>query len=101
MKINPVAIQSYQQVDRRDSQAAENAQRKQGEAVKPEVTIEPKEQLSSKLAVKGPAGTYADYLNKEEQKAMELLFARFQETGRLGQNAQNEKALGRVIDVKV
>jgi len=101
MKINPVAIQSYQQVDRRNSQASDAAQQKQGEAVKPDVTIEPKETLSSKLAVKGPVGSYADYLSEEEQKAMELLFARFQETGRLGTSGQSEKALGRVIDVKV
>lgn len=101
MKINPVAIQSYQQVERRDNQAANRAQQQQGEAVQSNVTIEPKESTSSKLAVKGPSGTYADYLSPEEQKAMELLFSRFQETGRLGQNAQDEKALGRMIDVKV
>jgi len=101
MKINPIGIQSYQQITRRENPAPEAARQDDQSAVKNSVAIEPQKQAGSKLAVNAPSGTYADYLTKEEQKAMELLFARFQESGRLAGKTAEQNTLGRVVDVKV
>lgn len=101
MKINPLGIQTYQQLTRRETPTPAAARQDDPAAARSTVAIEPKAQVSSKLAVNGPSGTYADFLTKEEQKAMELLFARFQESGRIANATAEEKSLGRVVDVKV
>ena len=101
MKINPLGIQSYQQITRRENPTPEAARQEDRTTVRDSIAIEPKKETGSKLAVSGPSGTYADFLSADEQKAMELLFARFQETGRMAQTAGEDKILGRVVDVKV
>jgi hypothetical protein len=101
MKINPLGIQTYQQITRRENPTPEAARQDDPAAVRSNVAIEPQKQTGSKLAVNGPSGTYADFLTKGEQKAMEMLFARFQESGRIANATAEEKTLGRVVDVKV
>ena len=101
MKINPLGIQNYQHLTRRDNAAQQAATEAQQQATSPDVTIEPQQSLGSKLAVKGPAGSYADYLSDSERKAMDLLFARFQESGRFSAGSDGLPTLGRLVDVKV
>lgn len=103
MKVNPVSIQSYQQIAQRD-RTANNAQ-----AIKSEeqsLTIKPeKSTVSSALAVKLPHSTYADYLSAEENQALEILFGKFRASGNFApgsnSNATDETAVGKIIDVKV
>ena len=103
MKVNPVSIQSYQQIAQRD-RTANNAQ-----AIKSEeqsLTIKPeKSTVSSALAVKLPNSTYADYLSAEENQALEILFGKFRASGNFApgsnSNATDETAVGKIIDVKV
>jgi hypothetical protein len=103
MKVNPVSIQSYQQIAQRD-RTANNAQ-----AIKSEeqsLTIKPeKSTVSSALAVKLPNSTYADYLSAEENQALEILFGKFRASGNFApgsnNNATDETAVGKIIDVKV
>ncbi len=104
MKINPIGIQSYQQVPKREDNAGAASYR---EAEANPVAIEPKSSaVGSNVAVKAKSGTYADSLSTEERRALELVFARFKDSGRFGVNgkADGEKAesgLGQLIDVKV
>ena len=108
MKINPIGIQSYEQIAHRDRKTPESTEQQINRAENKSVSIEAQDIKSgSALAVKAPSGNYADYLSPEEQKALDILFARFQETGRFGpsynreNNAQAEKHVGRIIDLKV
>ncbi|MEW6049870.1 MAG: hypothetical protein AB1644_02255 [Candidatus Zixiibacteriota bacterium] len=109
MNINQVGIQSYQQVNRRDNQlpvTQDPAARPTNDAT---VVIEPQEGTSgSKLAVTAPKGSYADFLSVDEQKALELLFARFKDNQRFGTGYKATAAaeapdpmVGQIIDVKV
>ncbi len=110
MKIDPVGIQSYQQVTKRDQQAApmapESQERQLAEA---RVTIEPQREIAtSKMAVKAPAGQYAEFLSVDERKALDLLFSRFRDGSRFGPGYSNgsettatDVHIGRIIDVKV
>jgi len=108
MKINPVAIQSYQQLTRREPQQPTVGQ-EQAEAVARDVTITPQTaKTSSGLAVKAPEGSYAEYLTDAERGALDLLFQRFADTERFGSGYSREAAetapnrtLGKVIDLKV
>ena len=108
MKINPVAIQSYQQISKQNRPVShEDAEATRVAAGT--VEIQPQEKDgSSKLAVKANVENYAKLLSPEEQQAMELLFGKFNDTGRFGAayNADPTAAdepgpLGRIIDVKV
>ncbi|MBD3403586.1 hypothetical protein GF420_11875 [candidate division GN15 bacterium] len=102
MKVNPAGIQNYQHLTRRDTEANANVRRADEQAARTDVDIKPQQSVGSKLAVKGPSGTYAEYLSDSERKAMEMLFARFQETGRFtGGKADAQQSLGRLVDVKV
>ncbi len=109
MKVNPVSIQSYQQVARREQPAQPQVKSEQDGSVKNSVAIEPQKNLTgSKLAVKAPSGSYADYLSAEEKQALEVLFNKFQDNSRFGSgyranadNAKPEATVGRIIDVKV
>ena len=73
MKINPVAIQSYQQVDRQERTAqrpADNA----SQAARETVTIKPQSQTEpSRMAVNATGVNYAENLTSEERQALELL----------------------------
>ncbi len=107
MNINPVGIQSYQQVNVREDNArtksSESASQNQPQAV----SIEPQDLAPSKVAVKASSGSYAQYLSPEEKNALDLIFARFQNAEKFGPGyAENETAadsgtLGKLIDVKV
>ena len=72
MKVNPVAIQSYQQLNRQDRpqnrQAANTAEQPDKKMV-----IEPQNKMTkSALAVKGPDTGYAENLSTEERQALDL-----------------------------
>ncbi|MDX9858155.1 MAG: hypothetical protein RBT76_10210 [candidate division Zixibacteria bacterium] len=102
MKVNPLGIQTYQHLTRRDSASQQPATSTPQAAARAELAIEPQQSLGSKLAVQGPSGSYAEYLSEAERKAMELLFARFQETGRFtGSGGNARPTVGRLVDVKV
>lgn len=105
MKINPAGVQAYRTIDRRDTPAMQPereqaARLDQQPAANEQVSIDPQKTVQSQLAVKGPSGSYADFLNDDERAALELLFSRFAERGQTA-NGENEAALGRLIDVKV
>ncbi len=108
MKVNPIGIQTYQQLNRKDNQTNIPVAEKQTNAVDRKLSISPQEEISpSKLAVKANSGDYAQYLSPEERNALDILFARYKETGRFGQTYQKDanqsgnNNLGRTIDVKV
>ncbi|MEA2030420.1 MAG: hypothetical protein U9N55_02330 [candidate division Zixibacteria bacterium] len=107
MKINPVGIQSYQQLTshQRNTQVPkENVGNSDSS-----LTISSKEITNrSDVAVKAPEGNYSDFLSSEEKSALDMLFHRYADTGRFGSSfnknvdsSNNEEPLGRVIDVKV
>ena len=74
MKINPVAIQSYQQISKQNRPVSQDERVATGQAAGT-VEIQPQDQdSSSKLAIKADVENYAKLLSPEEQQAMELLF---------------------------
>ena len=103
MKINPVSIQSYQQIAGRD--AAEK--NKQAAKAEQSLRIEPqKNSESSGLAVELSGADYAGYLSTEEHQALDMLFGKFRNADRFGAGYQSGASksnapIGRVIDVKV
>ena len=108
MKVNPVGIQAYEQLVQRDKHTnlAENTKVQNQEVSK--VSIKPQSELTkTKLAVKAPSGSYAEYLNPQEKQALELLFGKFRENGKFGtgyskdSNSSDTAHLGSVVDVKV
>ncbi len=114
MKVNPAGIQSYQNltnqnVNRQDRSGIAQAQDKQSEAANNKVVIEPQNKVQKPaLAVKAPEGSYDKYLSTEERQALDLLFARFKDSGRFGpgfqsevENESTEQAVGRLVDVRV
>ena len=108
MKVNPIGIQTYQQLNRKDNQTNLPVAEQQTKAVDKQLSISPQEKISqSKLAVKANSGDYSQYLTPEERNALDILFARYKETGRFGPTYQKDanqsvgNNLGRTIDVKV
>ena len=105
MKIHPAGLEAYRSIDRRNT-SAEAAERDQATRLKEQpaanesLTIDPQKAVESQLAVKGPSGSYADFLNEDERAALELLFSRFADRDQTAAK-NNEAALGRLIDVKV
>lgn len=108
MKVNPVAIQSYQQAVRRDDAVApktsdRNEATQQGKSVK----ISPQnEGAESRVAVRARVGNYADILTPEEKNALDLLFSRFRDSDRFGPGyqraaADDDNLIGGIIDLKV
>lgn len=104
MKINPVSIQSYQQIAQRD-RAAEQARALRSE--NQSLTIKPeKNSVTSALAIKVPGASYADSLSPEETQALEMLFGKYRGNDKFGAGYQtgsssDEFGVGRVIDIKV
>ncbi|MBD3332004.1 hypothetical protein GF356_04065, partial [candidate division GN15 bacterium] len=85
MKINPVGIQAYQQLNRQQRPDAQQVNQQDQSAVNQQVTIAPQtEQEESQLAVKAATGSYADHLSSEERAALDLLFERFKDSERFG-----------------
>lgn len=110
MKINPLGINSYQQVTGRDlnrQQALEPQTEKK--TAEPKISIPTTEEVqSSRLAVKVDSGTYADSLSAEERNALDLLFSRYADRSRFGRaynndvNSDRDDAhLGNHVDLKV
>ncbi len=109
MKINPVGIQSYQQLERHDGPAGTATDA--GKLRKSEnlVSISPQAAgVGSRLAVKAPKGDYTEFLTPEERSALEILFRRFNDPARFGPAYQREAdtagenaMVGHFIDVKV
>ena len=108
MKVNPVAIQTYQQLVQQQPRQAETepqADRAGRPAVESPRDTATLSAGTSRLAVKGPSGTYADYLTPEEKEALDVLFSRyrgnrFARTDSADSPAE-PPALGQVIDIKV
>ncbi len=107
MKINPVAIQTYQQTTLREKPTAHQAEDPQAQAAA-RTTIAPQnEGTDARMAVKPSSGNYADFLTTEEKSALDLLFSKFKDSAKFGpgysRDAGNdtESNLGQVIDVKV
>jgi len=108
MKINSIGIQNYQQLNRQENNRPETADRHTAPDSPDPVLIQPQStQPSSPLAVRAPSGTYADALSPQERQALDLLFARFRESGRFAASARGEAeatgelGIGTIIDVKV
>ncbi len=109
MKVNPVGIQAYEQLVQRDKQTnlIEDAKVQKQQVSK--VSIEPQSELTkSKLTVKAPSGSYAEYLTPQEKQALDLLFGKFRENGKFGvgyskdsNNNADTTHLGSIVDVKV
>jgi hypothetical protein len=103
MKVNPIGIQNYQQTTANRQQATKTDE--QSRAQSTAVSIEPKNRVeASKVAVKGPSGTYAQYLTDNEKKALDMLFSRYAHGQGVGESECSDKSgagIGQVIDVKV
>ncbi|MFQ5499586.1 MAG: hypothetical protein ACE5FH_07930 [Candidatus Zixiibacteriota bacterium] len=106
MKINPVGIQSYQQlIGQKRATEQPREQTAQNEVAR-DLSISPQEQ-ASRVAVKAPSRTYAEFLSTEERRALEILFDKFQDSGRFGPGyarggaTENDRErLGTILDVK-
>ena len=105
MKVNPIGIQSYQQINRNDRQAQIEKEATQLPKSGDQVTIKPQDEVAeSKLAVKAKVKSYDTMLTPQEKQALDLLFSRFKESGRFGYSGTDEgesKSLGNFVDVKV
>lgn len=108
MKINPVAVRCYQQVNTRERsvQAAPTAGRPQ--PPQQTVTIPPQDGTSRPgLAVKAPAGNYAEFLTPKERYALEKVFANLRDTSRFGPGYETPAGskgkpahLGNIVDLE-
>lgn len=110
MKVNPVAIQSYQQAIRRDEKVAPQTQdNSQAVSAGNKVKIAPQnEGTESRVAIRAHVDNYADILTPEEKNALDLLFSRFRDSERFGPGYRVDAAtegednmLGGIIDIKV
>lgn len=116
MKVNPVAIQSYQQIvhkEPRQQNPVDTQTKKRGDVAVisgDQITIRPTAPLSgSQVTVRATNGSYADLLSPPEKQALDLLFTKFRDSQRFGssylanndQAAGKNKNLGQLVDVKV
>jgi hypothetical protein len=109
MKINPVAVGAYQRVVGKDVSAPAVGDNSRAQAVESTVTIQPQNRTApAALAVKAPAGDYAEYLTSEERAALEKLFTHLRDTSRfgsgyrtVGKSAAGSGHLGNLVDVEV
>jgi len=109
MKINPLGIQSYQQINQRENSLSKQVDKndKAKENIDSVSITRQDEAALSKLAVKISSGSYADFLSPEEKNALDILFSRFKGDTRFGENFVNEKmdmsskTLGSIVDIKV
>ena len=108
MKVNPIGIQAYEQLTQREQAPGAVADKQVQSTPEKPVQITPQaEAASSKLAVKAPAGSYAEFLSPEEKQALDLLFSRFRDSGRFGPGYGKDNAaaaeavtVGNLLDVK-
>lgn len=108
MKVNPIGIQSYQQLTNKNNQPAQRVDDANLLKTNDEkVTIKPQDSVESKIAVKAQNSSFADYLSPEEKNVLDILFNRFKDTDRFGgafqadNQAEKENNLGQTIDLKV
>ena len=110
MKVNPVAIQSYQQAVRRDDKIApQGHDNNQAVDAGYKVKIAPQnEGTESRVAIRAHVDNYADILTPEEKNALDLLFSRFRDAERFGPGYRMDAAtededrlVGGLIDIKV
>jgi len=109
MKINPVGIQSYQQLTGHDRAASRPESGPKTDKADPRVSITPHDtERVSALAVKPTGSDFSQFLSDEEKSALELLFNRFKDQDRFGAGYRNDTQstmrqgnLGSVVDVKV
>ncbi len=110
MKINPMGIQSYQQVSHQQARPAAPAADEQSKAVDKSKLAIPVQDASetSRLAIKAPGDSYAKFLSVEERQALDLLFGKFRDADRFGagysrdmESDDTNGKLGRVVDLKV
>ncbi len=107
MKINPVAIQSYQQTTG-SNKMARPAVKSETVQVEEKLSIIPQgESESSKLAIRPSGENYAKFLSKEERQALDLIFSKYNDSTRFGSgyledmpDTEESSKLGRMIDVK-
>lgn len=110
MKVNPIGIQTYQQLNKRDSQPTGIVEQQQSAKIPDKkVTISPQKEVSpSKLSIKAKTEDYSKFLSPEEKNVLDILFAQYKETGRFGPGYRGDlnqtetgKSIGRTIDIKV
>lgn len=109
MKINPIAIQSYQQSSSQTLTQREIIKNDNTKAEEANLTITPKDEMdSSKLAVKVNSDNFAKYLSTEEKNALELLFDQYRNSDKFGSSYNADikkpapdKTLGSLVDIKV
>ncbi len=109
MKINPIGIQSYQRLERRDGPANRLSVNREVPKADSSVTFSPQEVgKGSRLAVKAPNVSSEEFLTSSERKALQLLLSRFNDVtqSELAHQRATEVGGGRVtvgsiIDVKV
>jgi len=104
MKINPLAIQSYQSPNTARPQAEPKPAAQPGNNERIVITPQAETQKSA-LAIKAAPADYGSLLTEPERRAMEALFARFKETGKLngvaGSSSESPGGLGQIVDIKV
>ena len=109
MKINPLGVQSYQQLARREQTETVPKDNKAAEPGNQTMAIRPQsESAGSRISVSATRGSFAEHLSPEEKQALEILFTRFKQTERFGPSYRKESApanenstLGGMLDVKV
>ncbi|MBI5266090.1 MAG: hypothetical protein HY851_02545 [candidate division Zixibacteria bacterium] len=103
MKINPLAIQTYQSPTTARPQTDSKPAARPGNTERVVITPQSEAQKSA-LAVKAAPADYGSLLTEPERRAMEALFARFKETGKpagAGSTSESERGLGQIVDIKV
>lgn len=108
MKINPAGILNYQQsVQRQDGATGRRTDASTLSNADVTTSIAPKQTTRSELAVKAEAGSYARQLSPQERQALDMLFAKYHDSGRFGAGYQEDieaagetAPLGNWIDVK-
>jgi hypothetical protein len=81
----------------------------QAERSAEKIAIRPQpEQASSALAVSAPKGSFSEFLSVDEKKALDMIFAKYNDPSRFGQaynrdstTTTESSTVGRIIDVKV
>ncbi len=108
MKINPLGIQSYEQINKRENRAVQTSAENIKAGADSKVEITPQENISgSKLSIKAPESSFAEMLSPEERQALDLLFNKFKNSERFGagfnrnSGAAANKMVGNVVDIKV
>jgi hypothetical protein len=101
MKINPLGIQSYQTPNANRPQTDKKPSVGTGDA-KVVITPQP-EGTPSAVSIKVTPTDFGSLLTEPERKAMEALFARFKENGKIAGNVASEadRGLGKFVDIKV